>query len=175
MADGGSTSAGTPKAKPVSPGFRKYWGACAKFAAGRTLPPRTEIRFSLRCETDVAGLLGPMAGYFESMAKAQAVAWGPQVTAPATSANTALRSGELFVDLAGLIDVEAEIAKQKERERLLGAIASKEKKLANASFVERAPAEVVEAERRSLAEQRERLAATEATLAALAAQRGKKS
>ena len=88
----------------------------------------------------MAGLLGPIAGYFESMAKAQAVAWGPQVTAPATSANTALRSGELFVDLAGLIDVEAEIARnEKERERLLGAIASKEKKLANASFVEQAP------------------------------------
>ena len=66
------------------------------------------------------------------------MAWGPQVSAPATSSNTVLRSGELFVDLAGLIDVEAEIARnQKECERLLGAIASKEKKLANASFVER--------------------------------------
>jgi valyl-tRNA synthetase len=113
-----------------------------------------------------------MSAYFESMAKAQGTAWGPEVTAPATSANTVLRSGELFVDLAGLIDVAAEIARnQKERERLIGAIASKEKKLANANFVERAPADVVEAERRSLAEQHERLAATEAALAALEAQR----
>ena len=78
------------------------------------------------------------------------------------------------MDLAGLIDVEAEIARnQKERERLLGAIAAKEKKLGNASFVERAPADVVEGERRSLAEQHERLAATDAALAALMAQRGK--
>ncbi len=155
--------------------FQEVLGGLREIRSRQNLPPRTEIRFSLRCEADVAALLAPMSGYFESMAKAQAAAWGPQVTAPTTSANTALRSGELFVDLAGLIDVEAEIARnEKERERLLGAIASKEKKLANASFVERAPAEVVEAERRSLAEQRERLTATDAALTALATQRVKK-
>ncbi|HEY4308860.1 MAG TPA: class I tRNA ligase family protein [Pirellulales bacterium] len=154
--------------------FQEVLGGLREIRSRQNLPPRTEIRFALRCEPDVAALLEPMSGYFESMAKAQAVAWGPQVTAPATSANTMLRSGELFVDLAGLIDIEAEIARnQKERERLLGAIASKEKKLANASFVERAPAEVVEAERRSLAEQHERLAATDAALTALEAQRPK--
>ncbi|HVU87122.1 MAG TPA: class I tRNA ligase family protein [Pirellulales bacterium] len=154
--------------------FQEVLGGLREIRSRQNLPPRTEIRFSLRCEPDVAALLEPMAGYFESMAKAQGTEWGPAVTAPATSANTVLRAGELFVDLAGLIDVEAEIARnQKERERLLGAIATKEKKLANANFVERAPAEVVEAERRSLTEQHERLAATDAALAALIAQRGK--
>ncbi len=150
-------------------------GGLREIRSRQNLPPRTEIRFSLRCEPDVVALLQPMATYFESMAKAVGTDWGPGVTAPATSANTVLRAGELFVDLAGLIDVEAEIARnQKERERLAGAIAAKEKKLANANFVERAPADVVEAERRSLAELRERLAATDAALAALLAQRGKK-
>ena len=86
-----------------------------------------------------------------------------------------LRSGEFFVDLAGLIDVEAEIARnEKEREKLAAAITAKEKKLANANFVERAPADVVEEERQSLAELHERLAATDAALAALMAKRGKK-
>ena len=71
----------------------------------------------------------------------------------------------MFVDLAGLIDVPAEIARnEKERDRLQALIAGKEKKLANASFVDRAPAEVVAAERASLAEARERLAAVEAAL-----------
>jgi len=154
--------------------FQEVLAGLREIRSRQNLPPKTEIKFSLRCDDATAALLEPMGGYFESMAKAQATAWGPTVTAPATSANTILTPGELFVDLTGLIDVGAEIARnQKERERLQGAIASKEKKLANASFVERAPAEVVEAERRSLAEQRERLAATEATLAALEAQRTK--
>jgi valyl-tRNA synthetase len=115
-----------------------------------------------------------MATYFESMAKARATDWGPKVEPPNTSANTVLKIGELFVDLAGLIDVEAEITRNgKERERLVGAITGKEKKLANVSFVERAPADVVEGERRSLSELRDRLTATEATLAALEGQRPK--
>jgi valyl-tRNA synthetase len=64
--------------------------------------------------------------------------------------------------------VPAEIARnEKERDRLAGSITSKEKKLENASFVERAPADVVATERRSLAEQKERLAQIEATLVEL--------
>ena len=137
----------------------------------QNLPPKTDINFSLRCDEATAALLQPMGAYFQSMSKAAATAWGPHVVPPATSASTALAAGELFVDLAGLIDVEAEIVHNgKERDRLVGAIASKEKKLQNASFVQRAPADVVEGERRSLAELRDRLAATEAALTALAAQ-----
>ncbi len=80
--------------------------------------PKNEINFAFRCDEATAALLRPMAGYFEPMAKARATDWGPKVTAPETSANTALASGELFVDLAGLIDVDAEIARhEKERER----------------------------------------------------------
>jgi valyl-tRNA synthetase len=109
-----------------------------------------------------------MATYIESMAKARAVAWGPQVTPPQTAASAGLACGELHVDLSGLIDVAAEIARnEKERERLQTSIASKDKKLANANFVDRAPAEVVTAERASLAEARERLAAVETALLGL--------
>ena len=58
---------------------------------------------------------------------------------------------EVFVDLAELIDVEAEIARKKqEMEKLAGFIAAKEKKLENKNFVDRAPAEVVQKERDSL-------------------------
>ncbi|MBI2825037.1 MAG: class I tRNA ligase family protein [Planctomycetia bacterium] len=152
--------------------FQEVLAGLRDIRSRQNVAPKTAIEFSLRTDEATAALLRPMAAYFESMAKARGVAWGPQVQAPATAANMALSVGELFVDMTGLIDVAAEIARnQKERERLLGFIASKEKKLANASFTDRAPAEVVEAERRSLAEQRERLAAVEAALAALATQK----
>jgi len=67
-----------------------------------------------------------------------------------------------------LIDIEAELAKkQKELAGIEGMIVGKQKKLENASFVERAPADVVARERASLVELRERLAATLAAIEAL--------
>ena len=62
---------------------------------------------------------------------------------------------ELFVDLADLIDVAAEIAKKKdELAKLEGRIASQRKKLANENFIQRAPAAVVQKERDALEEAR---------------------
>ena len=79
-------------------------------------------------------------------------------------ASAVLRSGtELFVPLAGVIDLDKEKARLRgELERVEGQITGTEKKLANESFVARAPADVVGKEREKLAvlgEQREKLAA----------------
>ena len=72
---------------------------------------------------------------------------------------------DVYVDLTGLIDVPAEMArKQQEVEKLTGFIAAKEKKLTNASFVERAPADVVQKERESLKDLQDQLAAAKAVL-----------
>ncbi|HEX2205309.1 MAG TPA: valine--tRNA ligase [Longimicrobium sp.] len=84
-------------------------------------------------------------------------------------ASAVLRSGtELFVPLAGVIDLEKERGRLRgELQRLEGQIGGQEKKLGNESFVSRAPAEVVEKEREKLAsfrEQREKLAAKLAAL-----------
>ena len=77
---------------------------------------------------------------------------------------------EIFVDLAELIDVEAEIArKEEEKKKLEGFITAKKKKLANEKFVSRAPEAVVQKERDSLAELEAQLAATAAVLERLAA------
>jgi valyl-tRNA synthetase len=109
-----------------------------------------------------------MAVYFESMAGARAAAWGPNVEPPATCAQLAVGGVEIYVDLADLIDVGAEIVRnEKEREKLSAWIKAKDSKLANANFVQRAPADVVAKERQSLVEARERLVSIEATLVEL--------
>lgn len=65
---------------------------------------------------------------------------------------------EIFVDLAGLIDVAAESKRlEKEQARLLGMIAGKEKQLANEKFVNNAKPEVVAQAQASLAQIREQL------------------
>jgi len=52
---------------------------------------------------------------------------GPDVQAPAVSASVALPGMEVFVDLTGLIDLEAEISKKRqELAKLEGMIAGQE-------------------------------------------------
>lgn len=88
-------------------------------------------------------------------------------------ASAVLRSGvELFVPLAGVIDLERERGRlREERERVAGLVAATEGKLANDRFISRAPAEVVQKERdklESAREQRDKLAAKLATLEEIA-------
>ncbi|MCO6455853.1 MAG: valine--tRNA ligase [Pirellulaceae bacterium] len=151
--------------------FRKFQaalGALREIRSGQNIPPQQEVRFSIRCDRATVELLEPVRAYFASMAKAQPVAWGPEVEPPATHAAVRAADMDVYVDLHGLIDVPAEIARnEKQRERLQTQIRGKESKLANASFVERAPADVVEKERAGLAQLQQELAATEQALANL--------
>ena len=63
-------------------------------------------------------------------------------------------AAEVYVDLAGVVDVRAERQRlQKEIARIEQTIGFTRAKLARPDFVERAPAEVVEKEREKLSEQ----------------------
>ncbi|MCD4726635.1 MAG: valine--tRNA ligase [Pirellulales bacterium] len=150
--------------------FQEVLRAVRDIRARQNVPPKTPIKFSVRCGAEVAELLEPMKPYFSSMAGAEPVEFGPDATAPALSAGATLPNIEVYVDLAGLIDVEAEIAsKRREAEKIAGFIAAKEKKLSNAGFVERAPAEVVQKERESLKDIQDQLAAVEQVIERLGA------
>ena len=88
----------------------------------------------------------------------------PGDTAPESS--TALVGNmKLLIPLAGLIDKEAEIARLgKELERAGNELDGCEKKLANASFVDKAPAEVVDKVRSRAADLRATIGNLEAQL-----------
>jgi valyl-tRNA synthetase len=150
--------------------FQEVLRAVRDIRARQSVPPKTPIEFSVRCEATVANLLSPMEPYFAAMANARSVAFGPDVAAPPLSAHVTLSGMDVYVDLAELIDVPAEIArKRQEAEKLARFIAAKEKKLGNESFVQRAPADVVQKERESLNELQDQLAAAKAVLERLAA------
>ncbi|MBV9110278.1 MAG: valine--tRNA ligase [Gemmatimonadetes bacterium] len=84
-------------------------------------------------------------------------------------ASAVLASGtELFLPLAGVIDLDRERSRLRdEAGKIEGLATGTEKKLANESFVSRAPAEVVEREREKLAGYREQLEKLRGKLAAL--------
>jgi valyl-tRNA synthetase len=148
--------------------FQEMLRGLRDIRARQNILPKTSIRFALRSDAETAALLSPMAPYFGSLAGAEATTWGPDVKAFETTATLTLPFGELFVDLEGLIDFAAEITrKEKERDNLAGVIKSKEGKLSNASFVERAPADVVAKEKQSLEEAKKTLESVERSLVEL--------
>ena len=131
--------------------FQKVLGGVREIRSRQQIAPKKQIRFSVRCDTQVADDLLLMKPYFESMAMAEAAVLGAHVEAPEFSATANVAGMEIFVDMEDLIDVDAEIDRnEKELQRLQKAIQGKEKKLANKDFVSRAPAEVVAREQESL-------------------------
>ena len=146
--------------------FQAVLGAVRELRSRQGIPPKTEVEFRVQCEARVASLLEPMLGYFSSMARARCVALGPQVTSFSTAAQLGLPGGvEVFVNLAGIMDVEAETQRNEQQlHKLVQMIQSKERQLSNAAFVDRAPPQVVQRERDQLAEMRDQLSNVEATL-----------
>ena len=120
--------------------FQEVLQAVRNIRKRQNVPSRKEVHFSVRCDAATAELLRTMAPYFVKMEHAQPTGWGADVSPCEHSANVALTGMEVFVELAEPIDVDAEIARNKQEEvRLVGLIAAKQKKLENANFVQRAP------------------------------------
>ena len=94
---------------------------------------------------------------FKALLNAGAVTFGDRPEGPCGVAVSSL--GNVFVPLARIIDVAAEVARlRKQEDEAVKYIAVIDRKLSNASFVEHAPAAVVEAERQKRAETEEKLA-----------------
>ena len=150
--------------------FQEMLRGLRDIRAKQNILPKTSIRFSLKSDAETGALLSPMAPYFGSLAGAEAIAWGVEAKPFETTATLTLPFGELLVDLEGLIDFGAEITrKEKERDNLANLIKSKEAKLSNASFVDRAPADVVAKEKQSLEEAKKTLDSVERSLTELRA------
>jgi valyl-tRNA synthetase len=148
--------------------FQQVLGALREIRSRQGVAPKQGVRFSVRCDHETVNLLRPMQAYFGSMAMAQNTGCGPDCQPPRASAQVSLPGMEVFVDLAGLIDVEAEIARnKKELDRIRGMIQGKEKKLSNASFVQRAPKDIVAREQESLEQLRTQQKKVQAALDAL--------
>lgn len=118
------------------------------------VPPSRNIAAILDCKSaDSLKLLKKNEVYILSLARLSDLAIGQGVDRPADAALQVAGDVEIVVPLKGLVNVE------EEEKRLLKEIGKIDKdieflgkKLENPSFVERAPADVVEKEREKLAE-----------------------
>ncbi|RMH62967.1 MAG: valine--tRNA ligase [Calditrichaeota bacterium] len=104
--------------------------------------------------------------HFNTLAKVDSLSRAAAGLDKSHCATVVVRGVELFVPLAGLIDVEKEKARlQKEINRLQGLAGGIRRKLENKNFTEKAPTAVVEGERNKLANILENLEKVQANYA----------
>lgn len=117
------------------------------------LGKKADVIISANTEAFLA-LLTPAASYITNLATVENLDLVLTLAQKPEQAVTAVVQGiEIFLPLKGLVDMEKEIARlSKEVEKVKGEIERIEKKLANAGFVDRAPAEVIEKEKEKLAQ-----------------------
>jgi valyl-tRNA synthetase len=94
-----------------------------------------------------------MKSAIEAMAVCNVVALANEITPVAGSAEISTADCDIFIDLADLIDVNAEITRlRRELEKLDKAVNAKQGKLNNDKFVSHAPPAIVQKEKDQLAE-----------------------
>ena len=143
-------------------------GAIREIRARQNVPPKTRVKVAIRTTPAQAGLLEPVHAAIASMAACDLTGIGPDVTSGPLAATTTVAGCDVFVDLADLVDVGAEIARlTKENEKTEGFIDAKRRKLSDEKFAARAPAAVIAKEREQLAELEARLEKDRAMLVEL--------
>ena len=86
--------------------------------------------------------------YIARFSNPEEFVYGEDVEAPSDAVTSVITGAEIYLPLAGLINIEDEIARlEKEAEKLQQEVDRVEKKLSNEKFVAKAPAAIVEAER----------------------------
>ena len=147
-------------------------GSIREIRARQNVPPRTRLKVAICAPKEQTDLLLPMHLAIESMATVELTAVGPAVQGPPGAATGGVLRCEVFVDVATLVDIGAEIGRiAKENEKTASFIAAKQAKLLEEAFLARAPEAVVSKEREQLDQLQAKLAKGVATLAELEARR----
>jgi valyl-tRNA synthetase len=123
-------------------------------------------RFDLVVTSEARDVLERHTTLLASLAGLSGVTCVDQLEDRPGTSTIVLTGGQAQVELAGLIDVDAEVARiDKELDKARGDLRGVEGKLGNSAFVDKAPAEVVQ-------QQRDRQAALTATIDELTVRRG---
>jgi len=130
--------------------------------------PAKQVPLGVRAEGAEAEILRRMELPLRGLARVAELEISPTYTKPRHSAAGVAGSAELFVQLEGVIDLEAERARlARELQKVAAAQKSSQRKLANEDFLNRAKPEVVAREREKLAQLQETRGKIEQALAAL--------
>ena len=156
-----------PEAEAVVAHWQEVVKALRNLRAERNVPKEARIAPILVAAEPAAAILRQGSGLIQALTRATRVTIVPESDRPADAAVTVLADVEVILPLEGLIDRKAEAERHRKRLADLGKqLAANEGKLGNPSFVNKAPAEVVESIRAKVSE----LTAQRAAVAALLAE-----
>lgn len=121
---------------------------------------------------DIQAILSENESYIARFCNPESFEYGLEVEAPSHAVTSVISGAEIYLPLAGLINIDDEIARlEKEAAKLQDEVNRVEKKLSNEKFVAKAPEAVVEAERakgKEYTDQRQAVLERIATLKTLA-------
>lgn len=130
--------------------------------------PGKPVRYVAVAAPEDSKLLQKYTSYIELLANCELEIAGPGHPKPKQALSTVVRGTEIYMPLAGLVDLDKELARLEKEERTIdGVLQRVQKKLSNEQFLAKAPPEVVEKERDKEAELERTKDAVHRRLAAL--------
>lgn len=133
--------------------------AARSIRAELNVPPSKKVDLYIRVNDDAFGqLLQSHISYFRSLARVDKLHCGVDVKKPPVSASAVISGAEIFIPLAGIIDLEAEKKRlQKDLNGLKTQIEKVSRKLANSDFLANAPKDIIEREQGKKSDYEERI------------------
>ena len=126
------------------------------------VPPGKKIDAFFRGDASELAIIKSDMAVLKLLAKVENLEISENGEAPENCAKTVAGKLEIFIPMAGLVDLEAERARlSKEIEKTKNMIQNTQGKLSNENFISRAPEEVVNSEREKIEKYREKLAKLE--------------
>ena len=122
--------------------------AIRNIRASLNVSPGKQASLTIRGDKKKCNMLRSNENYLQRLAKLDDIQSGEKAEKPAQSATAVVQGMELFVPLAGLIDLSKEIDRlERQIQDMKGRLSAVSRKLENKKFVERAPENVISHER----------------------------
>jgi valyl-tRNA synthetase len=123
--------------------------AVRNIRASLNVSPGKEASLTIRGDAKICQALSKHKDYLRRLAKLEEIKMGEKEEKPPQSATAVVRGLELFVPLADLIDINKEMKRlEKQIQDINGRLISVNSKLDNKNFIDRAPKNVINHERR---------------------------
>ncbi len=113
------------------------------------ISPGKEIDIIIKSSDSETAIFQNLRAYISRLAKINKIEIDSKATKPSQSASIVIDNNEIFIPLAGVIDIEVEADRlSKQVEAYKGRLKNVNNKLNNKNFVDRAPKDVVDNEKK---------------------------
>ena len=113
------------------------------------IAPSKNVELKIKCSKDQSDLISQNKKLFMALAKIDSYDYGSSIERPPQSATAVVHGMELYIPLDGLVDLDKEkMQLEKRKIKIEGLLIGIDKKLSNKQFINNAPENVVDGERK---------------------------